>query len=107
MVIARIAEDTRGTVRAVPVPIRPPSAGTRPFPVPSTRRTDSTMAARCSGRVPQHPPTILTPKSFTNSARARAIGSGSSGYTASPTPVLIGSPALGITEIGCDACCDR
>src|SRR5688572_25279919 len=60
----------------------------------------STIAFRCAGVVPQHPPTMRTPKSETNSPSICAIGAGSSGYTASPVPVLSGRPAFGIHEIG-------
>ena len=48
------------------------------------RRTASTIADKCAGVVPQHPPTMRTPKSDTNSPSICAMGAGSSGYTASP-----------------------
>ena len=60
----------------------------------------STTDCRCSKVVPQHPPTTLTPKSWTNSASASARPGGSSGYSALPPPRLIGMPALGMTLIG-------
>ncbi len=41
--------------------------------------TAATIDARCSGVVPQHPPTMRTPNSVTNSRSIAAIGSGSSG----------------------------
>ncbi len=50
---------------------------------------------------------MRTPKSLTNSESACAIGAGSSGYTASPTPVLSGNPAFGITDSGSVACSER
>ena len=62
--------------------------------------TALTIAAKCAGVVPQQPPTTRTPRSATNSASIAAIGSGSSGYTASPAPVLSGKPALGMHEMG-------
>ena len=92
---ARIAEDTRGTCGAA----RRPAAWSKP-------RTVRTTAARCSGVVPQHPPTARTPKSRTNSPNAAASASGSSGYTASPVPVLSGSPAFGMHDTGRTACSD-
>src|ERR1700693_2289284 len=95
--MARMAELTRGTC----------CAWLTGFFARSAPRTASKIAVRCSGVVPQHPPTMRTPKSFTNSDSAVAIGAGSSGYTASPTPVLSGSPAFGITDSGRVACSDR
>src|ERR1700687_5692755 len=50
---------------------------------------------------------MRTPKSLTNPDSACAIGAGSSGYTASPMPVLSGNPAFGITDSGSVACSDR
>src|SRR6266581_5986110 len=70
---------------------------------PSTRDTLATIAARCSGRVPQQPPTIRTPNFSMNSPSMSAIGSGSSGYNASPVPVLSGRPAFGMHDTGSDA----
>src|SRR6266550_3344346 len=94
--ITRMAELTRGTW-----------LGCAGFARGSTARTAPTIAERCAGVVPQQPPTMRTPKSLTNSESAVAIGSGSSGYTASPTPVLSGSPAFGITDKGSVACSDK
>ena len=59
-----------------------------------------------SGVVPQHPPTMFTPKSTTNSLSVSAIGSGRIGNTARP-PSLIGRPAFGMQWIGVLAFWDR
>ena len=110
--MARIADDTRGTAgggwRVTPVPPAPFSRRSSPVaPTDAVPFTARTISLRCSGVVPQQPPTIRTPYSCTNSPSIAAIGAGSSGYTASPTPVLSGSPAFGITEIGRVACSVR
>ena len=58
-----------------------------------------TVCRRCSGVVPQQPPTNPTANSSTISRSDRAIGSGSSGKEASPL-TLIGMPAFGMIATG-------
>ena len=53
--------------------------------------TASAMARMCSGRVPQHPPTILSQPFDANSRTTAAIDSGVSSYS----PRAFGRPAFG------------
>ena len=69
------------------------STGSRP-------PTRSTIAAMCSGVVPQQPPTIPTPKRSTNSCSTFASGSGFSGKIVSPSGPWWGMPAFGMQWIG-------
>ncbi len=81
----------------MPLATRGVHCGDRGFgSVPHTR---STTWRRCSGVVPQQPPTTFTPISRTNSSCAAASASGVSGYTARP-PSLWGIPAFGMTLMG-------
>ncbi len=54
----------------------------------SSARIRSTTRRRCSGVVPQQPPTTSTPKSRTNSASASASASGESRISAGPVEQL-------------------
>jgi hypothetical protein len=74
---ARIALAALGSLD----PRREPGASSRPIDrvAVGEARTADTTAERCSGVVPQHPPTIRTPSSSTNSPSIWAIGAGSSG----------------------------
>ena len=69
-------------------------------------RTRSTTCRRCSGVVPQQPPTRPTPYVRTNSSSASASSTGCRGYSAPCLPSC-GRPAFGITDSGTVACCDR
>ncbi len=69
-------------------------------------RTASTTRRRCSGVVPQHPPTSPRPNSPTNCVCAAASSSGVSGYVA-PFGPSTGRPALGMHVTGISACRDR
>ena len=70
---------------------------------PARSRSASTMAAMCSGVVPQHPPTKLTRPPSARSATAAAVSSGVSSYS----PSSFGSPAFGTAPTGADASRDR
>ncbi len=61
----------------------------------------------CSGVVPQHPPTMPTPKRSTNSPRVSASSAGDSGNTVSPSEPWIGRPAFGMQCTGIGACSPR
>ncbi len=69
----------------------------------SRPRTRSTTRRRCSGVVPQQPPTRPSPYSRVKVSWACASSSGVSGYQA-PLPRSSGSPALGMQEIPTRAC---
>ena len=68
--------------------------------------TFSTTWRRCSGVVPQQPPTRARPKSLVKWSWAAASCSGVSGYDAPSLP-SIGSPALGMHDRIVLACRDR
>ena len=74
---------------------------------PRGRAPRSTTCRRCSGVVPQQPPTSPTPYVVDELARARRPARpGCSGYSAPCLPST-GRPAFGITDSGTVACCDR
>ena len=66
-------------------------------------RSRCTTAARCSGVVPQHPPTRARPNCSVNVACASASWAGVSGYRA-PSEASTGRPALGMQDSGMRAC---
>jgi hypothetical protein len=78
--IARIADEARGIrdPRTLPAASAAWASGGGVL-ARVAARTRSTIAARCSGLVPQQPPTMRMPNCSTNSPSMSAIGAGSSG----------------------------
>ncbi len=71
----------------------PPSL-LRFFASPLASETASTSSFKCSGMVPQHPPTMFTPNSLTNRINPFTKSGGVIGNWLLPS-TMIGSPAFG------------
>ena len=93
-----------GVAAIIPLTRGARGAGRGGGTTPATRVASTAM---CSGVVPQHPPTMPTPKRSANSPSVSASSAGDSGNTVSPSEPWMGRPAFGMQCTGIGACSPR